>query len=457
MAQALFVITDAGINSLFEAEEKGIRCAITKFTLGNAYGYDPVGEDTAMHGDLLYSGEPSRYKYIDQKTKLIVCEVPVEAGPFTFGEIGLWLDDGTLFALCSLGNAIEKYSSNESSVASSITLNCLLTVEQGISHLTIGYEDNPASTGAIEIDTAGSWLNMDSPLNMGKDIFIQEVIVQEPSPDGRQTLLLRDLINDDWQVASTWSFLKEAVPTSSDANSVTFANQAIIDSDYIDSTPNGYLIQVGNAFRLATGNRDGENLKLTFNDPLTIEGSVKVFHPEYRMMECLGIGLNNLWNNIGNHYVTLETEQTITADKTFTGNVSFTNTILGVAQYALWADLAECYESDYEYPEGTLIKFGGKKEVTVADDKVNGVVSSRPGFLLNHAQENAVPVALAGRVPIRVKGRVERFDNIVLSEEAGVGMVNNSASDEEVIGKALRSKHTREEGLVLCATRFTLK
>ena len=87
MAQALFKITNAGIDALFKAEQKGLRCAITRFTIGSAYGYTPVAEDTKMRGDPLYQGQPERYKYIDQKTKLIVCQVPVEAGPFTFGEI----------------------------------------------------------------------------------------------------------------------------------------------------------------------------------------------------------------------------------------------------------------------------------------------------------------------------------------------------------------------------------
>lgn len=457
MAQALFTITNAGINALFEAEEKGLRCAITKFTLGNAYGYEPVAEDTAMHGDLLYSGAPDRYKYIDQKTKLIVCQVPVEAGPFTFGEIALWLEDGTLFALCSLNNPIEKYSSNESSVASSITLNCLLSVDQGITHLVIGYEDNPASTGAIEIDLVDKWVNVDSPTNMGKDIFIEELIVQELSPDGRETLLLRDVPNNRWNIASTWAFLNEATPNSKSSTYVQFNNNVIVDTDYIDTAANHYLIQYGNSFRVCTGSKSGTALRLTYADALNVNGKVKVFHLDYKVMQYLGVGIDNLRDEIGRNYVTLNTQQTITANKTFSGNVTFTNTILGVAQYALWADLAECYASDAQYQPGTLVKFGGKYEVTVADDKVNGVISSKPGFLLNREQINGVPVALSGRVPVRVVGRVERFDNIVLSSEyPGVGVVDNTATPEFVIAKALRSKHTKEEGLVLCATRFTL-
>ena len=456
MTQALFKITDAGINALFEAEQKGLRCAITKFTIGSAYGYEPVAEDTKMHGDLLYRGEPERYKYIDQKTKLIVCEVPPESGPFTFGEIGLWLEDGTLFALCSLRSPIEKYSSNESSVASIITLNCMLSVDQGLTHLTIGYEDNPASTGALEIDLVDKWTNVKSPNVMGKDIFIEELIVQELSPDGRETLLLRDAVHDNWNVASTWAFLNEATPDATSTTYVQFNNGAIVNSDYIDTANKHYLIQYGNNFRVCTGSKQGTALRLTYSDALTVNGKVKVFHLDYKVMQYMGVAIDNLKQDIANNYVTLRTQQTITANKTFSGNVTFTNTILGVAQYALWADLAECYESDAPYKPGTLICFGGSKEITVAKTKVNGVISTNPGFLLNRSQVNGLPVALSGRVPVRVIGRVDRFDNIVLSDVEGVGVVDNSASAEKVIAKALRSKHTKEEGLVLCVTQFSL-
>ena len=173
-------------------------------------------------------------------------------------------------------------------------------------------------------------------------------------------------------------------------------------------------------------------------------------------MQYMGVAIDNLKQDIAKNYVTLNTQQTITANKTFSGNVTFTNTILGVAQYALWADLAECYESDAPYVPGTLVCFGGSKEITIATDKVNGVISTNPGFLLNRNQVNGLPVALSGRVPVRVVGRVERFDNIVLSDIEGVGIVDNTAAPDRVIAKALRSKHTKEEGLVLCATRFSL-
>jgi len=56
----------------------------------------------------------------------------------------------------------------------------------------------------------------------------------------------------------------------------------------------------------------------------------------------------------------------------------------GIAMSACWADLAEYYEADADYPPGTLVMFGGSREVTKAAGRIaNAVVTSRPGFVLN--------------------------------------------------------------------------
>lgn len=72
-----------------------------------------------------------------------------------------------------------------------------------------------------------------------------------------------------------------------------------------------------------------------------------------------------------------------TEDNVWSGNNTFTGTINGISMGSYWGDLAEYYESDNEYPKGTLVKFGGEKEITIADDTVNAVITSNPGFILN--------------------------------------------------------------------------
>lgn len=141
-------------------------------------------------------------------------------------------------------------------------------------------------------------------------------------------------------------------------------------------------------------------------------------------------------------------------DETISGTWTFSQPINGTAVNALWGDLAEVYETDAIYPKGTLVCFGGEKEISIALDKVNAVITSEPGFILNSQMENGQAIALVGRVPVRVIGRVHKFDDLMLSDIPGVATCNNG--NATVIAKALEDKTTAGEGLVLCVTQLSL-
>jgi len=61
------------------------------------------------------------------------------------------------------------------------------------------------------------------------------------------------------------------------------------------------------------------------------------------------------------------------------------------------------------------VKFGGKYELTIADTEANAVVTTKPGFILNSGIEQVaedswpIAVALVGRTPIKVIGKVSKF------------------------------------------------
>lgn len=149
-------------------------------------------------------------------------------------------------------------------------------------------------------------------------------------------------------------------------------------------------------------------------------------------------------------------DETIAGNKTFSGVATFNQVIQGTALKAKYADLAEYYESDKNYPAGTLIKFGGDKEITQASlNCVNGVISTNPGYFLN-AHENLngfLPVALVGRVPVRIIGPVNKGDKIVSSGD-GTGIVNNLS--DRPIAIALQSNSSPSEVIVECVTKFIL-
>jgi filamentous hemagglutinin len=123
-------------------------------------------------------------------------------------------------------------------------------------------------------------------------------------------------------------------------------------------------------------------------------------------------------------------------------STSVFDTVFAKATSAQYADLAEMYEADAEYEPGTVLCFGGVKEVTVcgqADSfRVAGVVSTNPSYLMNSGQagEHVAAVALTGRVPCRVTGTIHKGD-LIVSTGDGRGRANNAAAVGTVIGKAL--------------------
>jgi hypothetical protein len=118
------------------------------------------------------------------------------------------------------------------------------------------------------------------------------------------------------------------------------------------------------------------------------------------------------------------------------------NTFFGVSTQAKYADLAENYVGDAEYAPGTVLVFGGAKEVTVTnmthDTRVAGVVSTNPAYLMNSMNGN-VAVAMTGRVPCQVQGPVEKGTVLVSSHIPGVAEALNSGMYRPgcVLGKAL--------------------
>jgi len=110
---------------------------------------------------------------------------------------------------------------------------------------------------------------------------------------------------------------------------------------------------------------------------------------------------------------------------------------------ATYADLAEYYEADAHYEPGTVLAFGGEKEVTIAEDgttRVAGVVSTDPAYAMNAKcpGEHVVALALQGRVPTKVRGSIRKGDMMV---SAGNGYARpwNSPQMGTVIGKALEN------------------
>jgi hypothetical protein len=135
-------------------------------------------------------------------------------------------------------------------------------------------------------------------------------------------------------------------------------------------------------------------------------------------------------------------------------NTVYAGVLNGTSTQSRYADLAENYLADAEYETGTVLVFGGDEEITTTtakgDRRVAGVVSEKPGYLMNGDLEGSfvTAIALQGRVPVKVLGTVEPGDLVVTSSIPGYGIVDNDPKVGTIIGKALGAKEDPERGIV---------
>ena len=225
-----------------------------------------------------------------------------------------------------------------------------------------------------------------------------------------------------------------AVSFATTANAVAGANVSGAVANATNATTAGTvttaaqpnITSVGTLSSLAvTGNISGGNFVGTGvgSPAISSSGSLSI-------SATSGVTLNNV--------VTLSTGGNTTAGN-ITGNWTLTS---GSRLQSTYADLAEYYEADSKYEPGTVLAFGGDKEVTIAEDgttRVAGVVSTNPAYAMNATCKGiAVAIALQGRVPTKVRGSVRKGDMMVSAGNGFARPWNNPAMGT-VIGKALEN------------------
>jgi hypothetical protein len=131
-------------------------------------------------------------------------------------------------------------------------------------------------------------------------------------------------------------------------------------------------------------------------------------------------------------------------------------TVAGNQVNANYADVAERFAADEIYDPGTVVELGGANEITRVtsdlSDKVFGVISTRAAYLMNSnagSDETHPPVAMTGRVPVKVIGIINKGDRLV---SAGNGYARAARIGEatafNVIGRSLTAKLEPGEGTV---------
>jgi hypothetical protein len=169
-------------------------------------------------------------------------------------------------------------------------------------------------------------------------------------------------------------------------------------------------------------------------------------------------------NGVGNAPITCSTINASAITGTGSPSTVMTGTFTlasGSTLQSTYADLAEYYESDREYETGTVLIFGGEKEVTVSnknqDHRVAGVVSENAALIMNEqCSGNKTLIALQGRVPCRVVGKICKGDLMVTSSIAGVAVsAGGEAKAGTIIGKALEDYDSDHIGTIEVAVGRT--
>ena len=135
---------------------------------------------------------------------------------------------------------------------------------------------------------------------------------------------------------------------------------------------------------------------------------------------------------------------------------SYFNTVFAKSTSAQYADVAERFAADEVLDAGTVVELGGVAEITKSitdlSENVFGVVSTRAAYLMNSGAGSDFthpPIAMTGRVPVKVVGVVRKGDRLV---SAGNGIARaaqpGEATSFNVIGRALVDKHSVDHGMV---------
>ena len=139
------------------------------------------------------------------------------------------------------------------------------------------------------------------------------------------------------------------------------------------------------------------------------------------------------------------------ACRSASGNIT-ANIFDGVATSSRFADLAEKYTTGDDLVPGTAVAVCSHEDHEVAPAKSSdiciGVISTDPGLMMNSDADGQY-VALKGRVPVRVKGVVEKGQAIYAWADGVCSTIHTTA----MIGVALESSADDSEKLIECVLK----
>ena len=261
-------------------------------------------------------------------------------------------------------------------------------------------------------------------------------------------------------ISAASSLVKSAADKSVDVGSLKVQSNTVLTLNTISNTLN-FITPGAFTYMTAVGTTGSNTTITTYGTLNTNNGTLQANTVTTGAPATAGtitgtwqVGSASTWD------VSLGTLKSITlttgADAT-PGTIQGTWSLTGQSKMqATYADLAEYYEGDQDYEPGTVLVFGGDAEVTTtainSDTRLAGVVTTNPAYVMNSEQTGIkVCLALAGRVPCKVVGRVKKGDMLTTSEIPGFACKAINPTLGAIIGKAIEDKDYVEHGVITVA------
>lgn len=118
--------TAAGRAAIATAIGVGPRIQVPTFKVGTSVNYTPTTTETALHGSILYTGTVQDVQVINVNKVKITVVLGQTVGDFSFGEVGVYLDNGDLFAIGSLPSLQAKRATTPSQVGDIVKLEIII-------------------------------------------------------------------------------------------------------------------------------------------------------------------------------------------------------------------------------------------------------------------------------------------------------------------------------------------
>jgi hypothetical protein len=186
-----FVITDEGNAQATVADPGGPYIHITEFRVSDAVDFVPDGDETALPGTVLYTGGITNYYVVNYNTIELILIMDPTVGPFSFGSIGIYLEDGTLFAICAFDGLLEKIRALGNQAGTQYRIRARLKFARAS---VICQVDVITSLQVLEVDT---WSLLVTPGNQVGEANM--AIVHEATPGNDSVMVFRDT-DDQWSI-----------------------------------------------------------------------------------------------------------------------------------------------------------------------------------------------------------------------------------------------------------------